>query len=87
MNYTYEDGEKIESTYEYMFTNFLRSHGLTYNKDYFRFVKYDSLDDNYNGNMNCDYEIRLNNTVLYIEIAGILAKEKHIECYKREYTN
>ena len=82
MNYTYEDGEKIESTYEYMFTKFLRSHGLTYNKDYFRFIKYDSLDDNYNGNMNCDYEIRLNNTVLYIEIAGILAKEKHIECYK-----
>lgn len=84
MNYIYEDGEKVESTYEYIFTNFLRNHGLKYNKDYFRSIRYNTLDNSYSGNMNCDYKILSDNSVLYVEIAGILSKTQYIKCYKED---
>jgi hypothetical protein len=82
-NYTFEDGEHIESTYEYVFSNVLRECGFTYGKDYFRTVRYDSLDSEYKGNMNCDYKICFDNgSVLYVELAGILGNPEHIDCYK-----
>ena len=79
INYDFKDGEHVTSQFEYMFSKFLKEYGLIYNKDYFRDVKYSKIESNYHGNMNCDYEIRLNDKTIYIEIAGI------IEAYKTWY--
>lgn len=79
INFDFEDGEHITSQFEYMFSKFLKEYGLSYNKDYFRDVKYSSFCNDYSGNMNCDYEIHINNYIIYIEIAGI------IDSYKEWY--
>jgi hypothetical protein len=77
MNYTFKDGEKIRSQYEFYFSNYLRNNlSLKYNINYFRDVKYKLFIDNYNKNSNCDYVINLNNKILYIEIAGMLRDHK-----------
>jgi len=81
-NYTFSDGEKVVSKYEYDFSKFLRDNGLVYNKDYFRNIYYKKLDSEYNGNMNCDYYITFNGMNTYIELAGILGNKEHQEAYK-----
>lgn len=81
-NYNYSDGERATSMYEYEFSNFLRSEGLKFNKDYFRNVKYKTLTSSYNGNMNCDYEIHFQGRIFYVELAGMLGNPIHEECYK-----
>lgn len=78
----YNDGEITKSTYEYEFTNCLREIGYVYNKDYFRDVRYRNFIDNYNGLLDCDYEIHVDNKVIYIEIAGML---RDYEKYYKEY--
>lgn len=78
MNYTFEDGEKVGSQYEFIFSNYLRKNlNLQYNVDYFRDVKYKTFIKEYNKNSNCDYVININNKILYIEIAGILRDYKN----------
>ena len=47
-------------------------------------MRYNTLDNSYSGNMNCDYKILLDNSVLYVEIAGILSKTQYIKCYKED---
>lgn len=81
-NHTYDDGEKVVSMLEYDFSNFLRDNGLTYGKDYFRDVKYKTLTTEYEGNMNCDYEIHKDGRIFYVEIAGILGNPSHEKCYR-----
>ena len=81
LNYTFDDGEKTTSRYEYEFSNFLRELGLQYNIDYLRDVKYRTFIDNYKGLLNCDYIINFNNDKLYVEIVGL------IEGYKDYYYN
>jgi hypothetical protein len=76
LNFTYLDGEKIKSQHELNFSNYLRNKNLEYNLDYFRDVKYKNFTDNYKGNMNCDYVIKFNNEIIYIEIAGMLRDHK-----------
>lgn len=76
MIYEFEDGERTVSKYEFDFSRFLRENGFTFNKKYFRDVKYKTLDNKYNGNMNCDYCIIINNSRVYIEIAGYLRDHK-----------
>lgn len=78
MVYYFEDGEKTESSYEFIFTNHLRSMGMKYNNDYFRAAKYSSVDSDYKGNMNCDYKIIYNGIELYVEIAGFVSNERDI---------
>ena len=68
--------EKCMSQFEYMFSSFLHSQGLIYNEDYYRNVKYKTFIKDYTGNMDCDYLLNINNTVIYIEIAGILEEYK-----------
>lgn len=75
----FDDGERTTSQFEYMFSVYLRNRGLVYDKDYFRDVRYSSIDKNYNGLMNCDYVIQYNERKIYVEIAGL------IEYYKQWY--
>lgn len=82
MNYTFEDGEKTVSKYEYDFSIFLRKNGFEYNKTYLRNIYYKKLDDQYIGNMNCDYCIDFNGNLVYIELAGILGNKEHQNAYR-----
>ena len=82
LNHTFSDGERIVSKYEYDFSNFLRTHGLNFNVDYFRNIPYKSIDSSYSGKMNCDYLIIFNNKKVYIELAGILGNKGHQEAYR-----
>lgn len=77
LNYMFLDGEETSSQYELFFSKYLRdAWGLTYNVDYFRNIKYKTFVDNYNRNMDCDYIIRKNDQLIYIEIAGMLRDYK-----------
>ena len=76
INYIFDDGEHTNSQFEYMFSTYLRKSGLIYNKDYFRDVKYSSFIKNCKNNQNCDYVLYINETYVYIEIAGILQDYK-----------
>lgn len=82
LNYIFDDGEKVVSRYEYEFSNFLRNNGFEFNKTYFRDVPYKNLDENYNGNMNCDYCINFNEHYVYVELAGILCHKEHQRAYR-----
>ena len=82
MNYKFDDGEVTTSLYEYDFSNFLRNNGFEYGKTYFRNIYYKKLDDEYKGNMNCDYCINFNGQLVYIELAGILGNKEHQEAYR-----
>lgn len=81
MNYVFEDGEKVESKYEYEFSLYLRDCGLKYNKDYYRSVKYSEIDSSIQANINCDYKLIRNGNDTYVEIAGFLGKRSEVECY------
>ena len=70
-HYTFDDGERVVSSMEYEFSEYLRSLGYEYNKDYFRDVLYKSFS-NEKSKMNCDYKIMIDGVPLYIEIAGII---------------
>lgn len=82
MNHTFNDGEKVVSRYEYDFSNFLRNNGFEYNKSYFRNIYYSNFDEEYDGNMNCDYCIDFNGQLVYIELAGILGNKQHQDAYR-----
>lgn len=86
MNHTFDDNEKVVSKYEYAFSNFLRTNGLIYGKTYFRNIYYRKLDEDYNGNMNCDYLLNINGNEVYIELAGILGNKEHMEAYRNGTT-
>lgn len=79
INFTFDDGERVASQYEYMFSKFLKDNGFIYNENYFRDVKYSEFIQNHNSMMNCDYVLEIDNEPIYIEIAGI------IESYKEYY--
>ena len=70
-HYTFNDGERTVSSMEYDFSSFLRSLGYKYNKDYYRDVMYKTFS-NTKRKINCDYVINVNNTKLYVEIAGVI---------------
>lgn len=66
----FEDGEVCLSSFEYEFSEYLKEIGFTYNKDYFRGIKYSSIFKNVKRNIDMDYYFPEKNIV--IEIAGIL---------------
>ena len=82
MNYRFEDGEFTVSKYEYDFSQFLRDNGFEYGKTYFRNIYYKKLDDEYKGNMNCDYCIDFDGQLVYIELAGILGNKEYQDAYR-----
>lgn len=69
--YTFNNGERVVSSMEYEFSNYLRSLGYEYKKDYFRDMMYKTFSDE-KSKMNCDYKILIGDIPLYIEIAGII---------------
>ena len=82
MNHRFEDGEYTTSKYEYDFSQFLRDNGFEYGKTYFRNIYYKKLDNEYSGNMNCDYCIDFDGRLVYIELAGILGNKEHQDAYR-----
>lgn len=68
----FDDLEITKSSFELLFSNKLREYGYQYNKDYFRDIKYKTFIPNYAGLLDCDYEIYINNKIIYIELAGML---------------
>lgn len=87
INYNFDDGEHTTSQFEYMFSNYLKNHGFIYNKDYFRDVKYSSFIEDCTTNQNCDYVLYVNNSPVYIEIAGILQGYKEWYYSNREISS
>ena len=78
LTHRYSDGEVVLSQYELQISNFLRNNNLKYNIDYFKDVKYKYFIQDYDGNMSCDYIIKINNCSVFIEIVGFLRDyEKH----------
>ena len=80
-HYTFDDGERVVSSMEYEFSEYLRLLGYEYNKDYFRDVLYKTFSDE-KSKMNCDYKIMVNGVPLYIEIAGII-----YNCQENDWRN
>lgn len=82
-HYTFDDGERVVSSMEYEFSEYLRSLGYEYGKDYFRDVLYKTFS-NEKSKINCDYKIMVDGIALYIEIAGIIYNCK--DCDWRNHT-
>lgn len=87
INHIFDDGEHTFSVYEYIFSHYLRKCGLKYDKDYVRDIKYSDFVQSYEGNMNCDYVICIDDRKIYIEIAGVLDNYKKWYYQDREMTD
>lgn len=75
-HYTFDDGERVVSSMEYDFSQFLKSMGYVYNNGYYRDILYRTfITDLKKTKANCDYVINKNGTLYYIEIAGIINKD------------
>lgn len=83
-SYTFDDGERVRSSMEYDFSNFLRFLGLTYNKDYRRDVKYRNYID-IDSRIDCDYVFDYFGTTLFIEIAGMIYEPQSGNYFTHDY--
>lgn len=79
MTFEFEDGEVTKSKYEYETSIYLRNKNIPYIRD----VRYNTFTD-YIGSKDCDYVITTNNTVWYVEIAGMLDYTKKSKSYDDE---
>lgn len=87
-HYTFDDGERVVSSMEFEFSNYLRSLGLQFKKDYFRDVMYKTFSNKtIRTKMNCDYLIIINGIQLFIEIAGVIYNDKYDSWREKEYTS
>jgi len=76
MNFTFNDGEKVRSQFEFYFSSYLRNNlNLQYNINYIRDVKYKTFTQ-CSKNSNCDYVINYKGRKIYVEVVGILKPEK-----------
>lgn len=76
--YIFDDGERVVSSMEYDFSNYLRSIGYVYNESYYRDVPYKLFTD-CKGKSNCDYCLIVDNKYkLYIEIAGVISNDNNL---------
>lgn len=85
-HYTFDDGERVVSTMEYDFSQYLRSLGLKYGEDYFRDVMYKTFSGE-KSKMNCDYKIIINSIPLYVEIAGIIYNCKEDKWFEHTFSS
>ncbi len=69
--FTFEDGEVTKSIHEYNVSKFFRKNNIKYQRD----VLYSSFVPSYEGLKNCDYVVKANQCIWYIEIAGIVHSE------------
>ena len=84
--YTFEDGEKADSNYEYALSIYLRSIGLKYKQDYLRTVKYNTFHQE-KSKMTCDYLIQTKGFEIYIEVAGMISNFENEDWKTHDYIN
>ena len=78
-HYTFDDGERVTSSFEYDFSNFLKSNDYIYKRD----VLYRTFIPNLKkSKANCDYVIDIDGKLYYIEIAGIIHSDWEFSSYK-----
>lgn len=81
-HYTFDDGERVVSSFEYDFSQFLKSLGYIYQDTYQRDVLYRTFVPGIKkSKANCDYVININGVFYYIEIAGIINKNWETTIY------
>ena len=83
----YSDGEKTRSSYEKQFSDKLREYGYLYNKDYYRDIKYKEFINNYDGLLDCDYIIKVNESYIFIEVACLLDENQNYKEYNSYKSN
>lgn len=80
-HYYMDDGERCDSRFEYDISTWLKSKGITYDRD----IPYIDFTSNYNGKMNCDYRFALDNgQVWYVEMAGFIDTDDFTKLTSRE---
>lgn len=82
--YTFDDGERVRSSMEYDFTQYLRSIGYVYGRDYVRDVKYSEYID-IDSKIDCDYVININGLNLFVEVAGIIFRPSGMDFSTYDY--
>ena len=76
-----DDGERCDSRFEYDISTWLKSNGITYDRD----IPYVEFTSNYNGKMNCDYRFILDDgQVWYVEMAGFINTDDFTKLTSRE---
>lgn len=76
-----DDGERCDSRFEYDISTWLKSHGITYDRD----IPYIEFTNNYKGKMNCDYRFILDDgQVWYVEMAGFINTDDFTKLTSRE---
>lgn len=83
--YTFEDGERVRSSMEYDFTQYLRSLGYRYKIDYERDVKYKKFID-IKSKIDCDYVLHIGDHLLFVEIAGIIFRPPDCDFSEYQYS-
>lgn len=79
--YYMDDGERCDSRFEYDISTWLKSRGITYDRD----IPYIEFTNNYNGKMNCDYRFVLDNgQIWYVEMAGFINTDDFTKLTSRE---
>lgn len=79
-----DDGELVRSEMEFEFTSYLRSCGLQYQIDYDRDVRYKTFSST-TRKIDCDYVLHINNSLIYIEIAGVLCRPRTENWFEYEF--
>lgn len=80
-HYYMDDGERCDSRFEYDISTWLKSKGITYDRD----IPYVDFTNNYNGKMNCDYRFTLDNgQIWYVEMAGFIDTDDFTKLTSRE---
>ena len=80
-HYYMDDGERCDSRFEYDISTWLKSKGITYDRD----IPYVDFTNNYNGKMNCDYRFTLDNgQVWHVEMAGFIDTDDFTKLTSRE---
>ena len=80
-HYYMDDGERCDSRFEYDISTWLKSKGISYDRD----IPYIDFTNNYNGKMNCDYRFTLDNgQVWYVEMAGFIDTDDFTKLTSRE---
>ena len=80
-HYYMDDGERCDSHFEYDISTWLKSKGITYDRD----VPYIDFTNNYKGKMNCDYRFTLDDgQVWFVEMAGFIDTDDFTKLTSRE---
>lgn len=85
-HYTFDNGERVVSSMEYDFSQYLNEIGYKYKETYYRDVMYKTFTDE-QSKMNCDYKIIINDMPLYVEIAGIIYQSKNIDWHTHIFSS